>query len=47
MCPACLASAAMLMAGVLSSGGLAALVAKVASVKKHGELNRINSDKET
>jgi hypothetical protein len=47
MCPACLASAAMLTAGVLSSGGLAALVAKVVSVKKRGELNKINSDKET
>ena len=29
MCPACLASAAMVMAGVVSTGGLAALVAKV------------------
>jgi hypothetical protein len=40
MCPACLASAAVVMAGVLSSGGLAALVAKVVTVKKPAALGK-------
>jgi hypothetical protein len=46
MCPACLASAAVLMAGVLSSGGLAALVARIVRVQKPAELEQINSVKE-
>jgi hypothetical protein len=46
MCPACLASAAVVMAGVLSSGGLAALVVKVVMVKKPAEWEKINSAKE-
>jgi hypothetical protein len=29
MCPACIASAAMMVAGVMSSGGLTALAAKL------------------
>jgi hypothetical protein len=33
MCPACVASAAMMIGGVLSTGGLAALVVKVLGKK--------------
>ena len=33
MCPGCLASAAVMVAGVVSSGGLAALAAKVFGAK--------------
>lgn len=34
MCPACLASAAAMVAGVLSAGGLTAMVSKWRSRKK-------------
>ena len=34
MCPACLASAAAMVAGVLSAGGLAAVVSKWRTRKK-------------
>lgn len=34
MCPACLASAAAILAGVLSAGGLTAVVSKWRSRKK-------------
>ncbi len=46
MCPECLASATALVAGILSSGGLAALVAKVVSVKKVKESEQINTERE-
>lgn len=37
MCPACLASAALLVGGVISTGGISALVAKIATVRRRGK----------
>ncbi len=34
MCPACMASAALLAGGVITTGGIAALVAKVIPARK-------------
>lgn len=42
MCPACLASAAVMVAGVVSSGGLTALVVKVLGAKGRQKLERNN-----
>ncbi len=44
MCPACIASAALVMGGVVSSGGLTALLVKVLR-KKKGEKS-ISREKE-
>ena len=44
MCPACMASAALMVAGVMSTGGLTALAAKLLHSKNSAE--RISS-KET
>ena len=44
MCPACIASAALVMGGVVSSGGLTALLVKVLR-KKKGEKS-ISKEKE-
>ncbi|MDP9337904.1 MAG: hypothetical protein M3P45_03445 [Acidobacteriota bacterium] len=46
MCPGCLASAAVMVAGVVWSGGLAALVAKALGVKGKQKLERTNIEKE-
>jgi hypothetical protein len=40
MCPGCLASAAVMVAGVVSSGGLTALVVKVLGAKGRQKLER-------
>jgi hypothetical protein len=37
MCPACLASAALLVGGVISTGGVSALVAKIATARRRGK----------
>lgn len=37
MCPACMASAGMVVAGAVSTGGVSALVAKVLRKKKKTE----------
>ncbi len=37
MCPACMASAALVVAGVMSTGGLTALAAKLLSAKSKAE----------
>lgn len=39
MCPACIASAGVMVGGVLSTGGLTALVAKVLRKKKGEKSN--------
>jgi len=44
MCPACIASAALVMGGVVSSGGVTALLVKVLR-KKKGEKS-ISKEKE-
>jgi hypothetical protein len=41
MCPACIASAALMVAGVMSTGGLTALAAKLLCWKNNAE--RISS----
>lgn len=48
MCPACLANAALVAGSVMSTGGVAALVAKVFRSKKSGrsENARANDGKE-
>jgi hypothetical protein len=43
MCPACIASTALLLAGVMSTGGLTALAAKLLHTK--GEAHEILSDR--
>jgi hypothetical protein len=43
MCPACLASAAVMVAGVVSSGGLAALAVKVLGAKGRQKVARRNN----
>ncbi len=45
MCPACIASAALMVAGVVSTGGLTALAAKLLHSKKGEE--RISSEPKT
>ena len=42
MCPACLGSAAVMVAGVVSSGGLTALVVKVLAAKGRKKLEGRN-----
>jgi hypothetical protein len=42
MCPACIASAALMVAGVMSTGGLTALAAKLLHSKNSAE--RISSE---
>lgn len=37
MCPACMASAALMIAGVMSTGGLTALAAKLFCLKNKAE----------
>jgi hypothetical protein len=37
MCPACIASAALMVAGVMSTGGLTALAAKLLHSKNRAE----------
>jgi hypothetical protein len=50
MCPACLASAALMIGGVLSAGGFAAAVAKVLPKEKgsrtipSGQVNDVNDE---
>lgn len=48
MCPACLANAALVVGSVMSTGGIAALVAKVFRSKKSGQSEnaRANDGKE-
>jgi hypothetical protein len=43
MCPACIASAALMMAGVMSTGGLTALAAKLLH-SKHGVSGRSSKE---
>jgi hypothetical protein len=43
MCPACLASAAVMVAAVASSGGLTALVVKVLGAKGRQKWERRNN----
>jgi hypothetical protein len=43
MCPACMASAALVISGVMTSGGLTALAAKLLHSKNSGE--RLSSKK--
>jgi hypothetical protein len=40
MCPACMASAALLVGSVLSTGGLTALAVKIARSKKSNEIEQ-------
>jgi hypothetical protein len=42
MCPACLASAAVMVAGVVSSGGLTALVVAILGTKDRKKLEGRN-----
>jgi hypothetical protein len=42
MCPACIASAALIVAGVMSTGGLTALAAKLLHSKNSAE--RLSSE---
>ena len=37
MCPACIGNAALVVGSVMSTGGIAALVAKVARSQKRGQ----------
>jgi len=43
MCPACMASAGMAIAGAVSTGGLTALAAKVLRKKKQNEKGDSNT----
>ena len=48
MCPACIASATMVLASVMSTGGLTALVLKVrANKRSKGAVQRTNPKEET
>ena len=42
MCPFCFASVGLIVAGTVSTGGLAAITAKVLSNKIHGSRNKQN-----
>jgi hypothetical protein len=43
MCPACIASAALMITGILSTGGLTALAAKKMHAKNHAK-QRLGSE---
>lgn len=48
MCPACMASAALLAGGVITTGGFAALVAKIFHARRRVKTNHLDvtTDKE-
>ena len=46
MCPACIASAGVVVGSVVSTGGLTALVMKVLRKKKSGKSESQNQEKE-
>jgi hypothetical protein len=46
MCPACAASAAVMIGSVMSTGGVAALAVKLVRGKKSGSQNDLNSIEE-
>jgi hypothetical protein len=43
MCPACMASAALMAGGVISTGGLAALVGKIFHLNKGAKTNGLDN----
>ena len=43
MCPACMASAALMAGGVITTGGLTALVAKIFHPKKRAKTNGLDN----
>jgi hypothetical protein len=47
MCPLCAANAALIVAGVTSTGGLTALAVKKLFLAKKTKTRRINHDKES
>jgi hypothetical protein len=44
MCPACIATAAWIVAGTVSTGGISALVVSSFRGKKHGEKRELTTD---
>jgi hypothetical protein len=46
MCPACIANAALVAGSVMSTGGIAALVAKVRSKKSENDNSKKDDGKE-
>ena len=44
MCPACVASAGLIVGSVVSTGGVTALVAKILRRKKPNDSNRRSND---
>lgn len=47
MCPACMASAGLMVGSVVSGGGVTALVVKVLGRKKKGEKTDLHKEKES
>ena len=47
MCPACIASAGLVVGSVVSGGGVTALVVKVLGRKKKGDKTDLNKEKES
>jgi hypothetical protein len=43
MCPACMASAALIAGGVITTGGLSALVGKILHIRKSPRTNRVEN----
>lgn len=46
MCPACMASAALMAGGAITTGGVTALVGKMFHAKKRPKSNRLDSSSE-
>jgi hypothetical protein len=47
MCPACMASAAMVVAGVISTGGISALAAKLLGARAERRVERDHAESES